>query len=91
MLSFSEKFGLLPRTSASRYFWWLAFVDQPSSSTMDHRGGILIKIPVWRFIFDEVNVMMVKTIKLANRDLNDLSLGNRRSVRHVTCGMKLLK
>ena len=31
MLSFSEKFGLLPRTSASRYFWWLAFVDQPES------------------------------------------------------------
>ena len=21
--------GLLPRPSASRYFWWLAFVDQP--------------------------------------------------------------
>ena len=29
MLHFSEKLGHLPRPSASRYFWWLAFVDQP--------------------------------------------------------------
>ena len=29
MLSFSEKFGHLPRPSVFRYFWWLAFVDQP--------------------------------------------------------------
>ena len=32
MLSFSQKLGHLPRTSASRYFWWLAFVDQPKFS-----------------------------------------------------------
>ena len=24
---------ILPRTSASRYFWWLAFVDQPELSS----------------------------------------------------------
>ena len=29
MWRFSEKLGHLPRPSASRYFWWLAFVDQP--------------------------------------------------------------
>ena len=30
-MSFSQKLGHLPRTSASRYFWWLAFVDQPKN------------------------------------------------------------
>ena len=38
MLSFSEKFGLLPRTSASRYFWWLAFVDQPQTTSFLNRN-----------------------------------------------------
>ena len=33
MLSFSEKMGHLPSTSASRYFWWLAFTDQPIRGT----------------------------------------------------------
>ena len=29
MLSFSEKLGHPQRTSASRYFWWLAFEHTP--------------------------------------------------------------
>ena len=33
MWRFSEKLGHLPRPSASRYFWWLAFEYQPVSSS----------------------------------------------------------
>ena len=52
MFRFSEKLGHLPRPSASRYFWWLAFEHQPCQS------NYFSLVEWWNtVIFDRLNVM----------------------------------